>query len=1175
MSDDVLYAPAILDLLDRFLAEYRRATRPEQVLDKYAARHPELADEFRLQAGFCAIDPGDEPAELPDINLLREIGRGGMGVVYEGWQESLDRPVAVKLHRMTDARAERGRFFHECRTLARLHQTSIVPVHTAGRSGPWLYSVMPLIEGATLAELIRRARAQANSGPLSTLPALVTGPVAGTWDLPADQVIRPGPAYIRSAVEVMVMAAEAIDHAHHEGVWHLDLKPANLMLDAGGHCWIIDFGIARRAGSDDEPEAPARSVTDTEPATQATAPPTAGAPFLTLAYAAPERWRGAADARSDVWGLGATLYELLTLRRPFPTKDANTLAQAVAECDPVSPQLLTDDLPRDLSAICQKALMKRADDRYATAGAFAADLRRWLGGYETTARPWSPVARFVRRTRRHKPWAVAAGSVVLGVLSAFILLWRQELIRADEAKAKGQAAVAEERLLRETDSHAKARIWTLLEMARQRSQLTNPGRRADVRRMLLTAARERRSAVPDGTSPLQDVTFRSLYAESLGLLDLAEPLERADLPEHYFRDWPAAIHPDGRLAAIGAGRRPLVWRRGGPKPAVDPADKDVPRAQVAYGPAGEYLAELLPEETGGGLRLWDREATRMLRELIPPSNPKEPKPGSLVRAIGFDEKETRLWAARADGHIVAWELPTFKPLAEWPLVKRPAGRVTAAAFDPTARTIALGDDRGRVTGYDQFGTVTVTRSVLPAKAVVALAWGPDGRTLGVGTDDGIVHLFDPVGALVFRANISASGVARIAFTPDGRWVTAHYRDTRARFWDTHTGRLALLARAPVWGFSRDGRTLVSTTTRTVQFEEVLYPTAVLRLQGHRASIDHLTWSADGKRLASLASNYELRVWDVERPVEAVRTIAAPHTGGFFAENAHLALSPDGKRLAYASGGSREAIAAVYDVESGRELGKWENLPDGFETVAPVGRDGFVLVREQTVAEVRDLPEDREFRPVEAVLYDLVPGRPRGEGRVIRPTQARDVRRFISHWILPDGRHYLWAGPRKPEEDRRVELYDIAAGKMVWSIHPKTPSDPGAPVCVLTEDLRYLWIGRYPDGALQFDLNTPDPPRRVREMPMSVSRDLKWMAYMMEPDPTSLIHRVSVRPWPGELRLVDFACPDANYPSGGTYLFSPDGRFLAWGALDGTITLVDLPLLAERVQQFEADMAKAE
>ena len=102
MIDETLYSMATLDLLDRFLAEYRQSAHPEQVLESYSASHPKLADEFRLQAGFSLIDPGDEPADLPDITLLREIGRGGMAVVHEGWQESLGRPVAVKLHRMTD-----------------------------------------------------------------------------------------------------------------------------------------------------------------------------------------------------------------------------------------------------------------------------------------------------------------------------------------------------------------------------------------------------------------------------------------------------------------------------------------------------------------------------------------------------------------------------------------------------------------------------------------------------------------------------------------------------------------------------------------------------------------------------------------------------------------------------------------------------------------------------------------------------------------------------------------------------------------------------------------------------------------------------------------------------------------------------------------------------------------
>ncbi len=798
MSDDVLYSAATLDLLDEFLAEYRRAAHPEHVLERYAAELPELADEFRLQAGFSLIDPIDDPADPPDIKLLREIGRGGMGIVYEGWQESLGRPVAVKLHRMTEAHSERGRFFHECRTLARLHQTSIVPVHTAGRAGPWLYYVMPLIEGASFAELIRRARAQAATGAsLPTLPALVTDPQAKAWDLPPSAIVNPGSGYVRSAVEAIVMAAEAIDYAHHEGVWHLDLKPSNMMLDAAGHCWIIDFGTAHRA--DGEPiERTARGVAETIPLVDGMQP-TAAAPFLTMAYAAPERWRGAGDARADVWGLGATLYELLTLRRPFPTDDPASLAAAVAESAPPKATALCGDLPRDLSAIVEKALAKRPDDRYASAGALAADLRRWLGGYETLARSWSRVARWVQAARRHKPWWIAASAVVCALLAALVLLWQKEQSRADEAKARGQTALAEERLLREADSSAKSKVWSLLELARRRAQIPRVGRQADVRRILLEAAVEHRKIAPDETTAFLDVAFRSLYVETLGTFDIAETAQadRASLPNYQFRDWPAAIHPDGDRIALGTAKRPIVFRRGRAKPAPDPADERLPRARVAYGPAGEYLAEMLSEETGGGLRLWDREATRMLGELVAPV---KNEPGSIIRAVGFDEKESRLWAARADGRISGWDLPSLAARSDWRLAEKPSGPVTAAAFAPGARSVALGDGAGHVIAFDESGPVVLRTMPRPHKSVDALAWGPFGKRLAAGTGDGAVHVFETNGTFLFRANVSASGVSAIVFSPDGQFVSAHFRDAPGHIGMHHRGASRWPIAGPPGGF---------------------------------------------------------------------------------------------------------------------------------------------------------------------------------------------------------------------------------------------------------------------------------------------------------------------------------------------------------------------------------------
>jgi serine/threonine protein kinase/WD40 repeat protein len=1163
INDDILYAPATLDVLDRFLAEYRRAARPAEVIDRYAARHPELADEFRIQAGFCFIDPMDEPANLPDITLLREIGRGGMGVVHEGWQESLARPVAVKLHRMTDVAVDRSRFFQECRTLARLHQTSIVPVHTAGRSGPWLYYVMPLIEGATLAELVRRGRAQAkNNVPLPDLTSLAAGPDAGAWELPANAVVTLGPAYLRSVVEVVVEAAEAIEYAHREGVWHLDLKPANLMLDTGGHSWVIDFGVAHRSASseDDAPDVANVATVETTPASGATIATVGGTQFLTLAYAAPERWRGDADARSDVWGLGATLYELLTLRRPFPTDDAATLAEAVAHRDPLPANKLTAGLPRDLAAVCTKALAKDPASRYQSAGAFAADLRHWQDGVETSARAWSPVARMFRWAHRHKPWSVAAVSTVLGILAAFILLWRQEQIRADEARAKGQVAVTEEKLLREADSHAKSKIWSLLELARQRAQVPRAGRREGVRQILLEAGRERRRIVPDETTATLDVAFRSLYAETLGTLDEVDPAatDRLDMPKFEFRDWPASIHPDGKLIAIGTARRPLVWRRGGVKPTADPADEKLPRAGVEFGPVGEYLAELLSDETGGGLRIWDREAARMLGELVAPG-----KPGSVVQAVGFNDQETRLWAVLADGRVAGWSLPDLTPLADWSMIEKPIGQITAAAFGPGARTVALGNSTGQVVAFDATGAVVARRTALPAKAIESLTWHPQGGRLAVGTEDGTIHMFDADGALLFRCNVSPHGVSRIVFTPDGRWVTGHFRDAGARFWDAWTGRLALIARTHPWSFSRDGRTHVASTTGGVEFGTLQYPEVLTRWEGHRATVMHLGWDQNSRRVASLASDYSIRVWDLDQPGASVATMKGPNTKGFWATQGYVALSPDGKRLGYVSGGKKESKAVVYDVATSKPLGDWD-LPGGFETMAAAGPDRFVVVREQTHPGTGN---------VSTFVYDLEPGKPLPPGREIRKSGARDESRFIEHWLMPDGKHYLWSGPRVPARERRVELYNVAQGKLVWRIITTPTESESAPYCLLTEDLKTLWISGCDPKPLKYDLATRNPPTPVKNAPFFVSADQSWLAYVLTVEDGNLIPHISIRSQPGDQRWVDLPFPDYQIPELGQRLFSPDSRYLIWAGLEGTIFRVDLSLLAERMKRFDEDMAR--
>lgn len=382
----------------------------------YARRYPGLAGEFpRLadikdRVGDALPPDAAAPARrfgsgdrLGEFEIVRLIGTGGMGEVYEARQGRLDRTVAVKVVRRGRARAEdRRRFEREQRTLARLHQTHIVPIHAAGEDGDVQYFAMAFIRGAPLSKVVEtvydRETAGGRAPSLSELakPPARPDPHAETATFHAapvssaardlDRPVRLSAAYFRSVADVLAQAAEAVQYAHDAGVCHRDLKPSNLMVDESGHCWIVDFGLAGRLLGDPAAE----TVPDPGSAL------TVGA-MGTPQYMAPEQHDGKTEFASDVWGLGATLYELLTLRRAFdgPTREA--IAEQVRRADPRPVRELAPAVPPDLAAVCRTALRSDPAGRYPTSGALAADLRRWLNREPTTARPARAVRVRVRQ----------------------------------------------------------------------------------------------------------------------------------------------------------------------------------------------------------------------------------------------------------------------------------------------------------------------------------------------------------------------------------------------------------------------------------------------------------------------------------------------------------------------------------------------------------------------------------------------------------------------------------------------------------------------------------------------------------------------------------------------------------------------------------------------------------
>ena len=373
-------------LAEEFLERRRQGT--DESIEDCAARHPELAARIRdlfpalvlledlkprgAAGGGGMPAPGELVGQLGDFRVIREIGRGGMGVVYEAVQESLGRRVALKvLPPAALASDNRLRRFHrEAQAAARLHHTNIVPVFGVGQQDGLHYYVMQFIPGEGLDK------------------------VPATGD-PCDW---------RAVARIGVQAAEALDYAHRQGVLHRDVKPANLLLDDRGTVWIADFGLAKLADVED-----LTHPNDT---------------LGTLRYMAPEQFAGQADARSDVYGLGLTLYELLVLRPAFDESDRRHLTRQITQAEPPRPRKLRPDIPRDLETIVVKAIASQPEHRYQTAGELAADLQCFIEDRPIRARPITPVGRLWRWCRRNRAMAATSGAalalLLAGALTAAI-----------------------------------------------------------------------------------------------------------------------------------------------------------------------------------------------------------------------------------------------------------------------------------------------------------------------------------------------------------------------------------------------------------------------------------------------------------------------------------------------------------------------------------------------------------------------------------------------------------------------------------------------------------------------------------------------------------------------------------------------------------------------------------
>lgn len=428
-----------LDVLaESFLARYRRGERP--ALTEYTERHPHLAGSIRelfpalveLEDLGSALGPvqGDSPIpdHLGEYRILRVIGRGGMGVVYEAVQESLGRRVALKVLSASPHTPVQHfeRFQREARIAARLHHGHIVPVFGVGVDSGVSYYAMQFIAGQGLDEVLGELR-QGESGSTRK----VADGSATANQSSSTTFLSGAPAnFFRNVARLGQQAAEALAYAHDQGVLHRDIKPSNLILDTQSHLWVADFGLATIDGADDL----------TRP----------GDLIGTIRYMAPERFEGRADARSDVYSLGVTLYEMLGRVRAFPESDHAALMDQIADGSCKKLRSIDPAIPRDLETIVHKAMAREPEKRYAGAAALAEDLRRFVAGEAIAARPPSVIESVGLWAKRNPAWAALmlvcflSLTAIAGIVGVYSVKLRGALSEANanltEAQAQNQRA---------------------------------------------------------------------------------------------------------------------------------------------------------------------------------------------------------------------------------------------------------------------------------------------------------------------------------------------------------------------------------------------------------------------------------------------------------------------------------------------------------------------------------------------------------------------------------------------------------------------------------------------------------------------------------------------------------------------------------------------------------------